>query len=804
MLSVPISENTKKSLDEARRIAIYFESEVIGTEHVLYGFLCTDSTAGKILSSYGVDKKQIESYLAPDAPVPSGIIPGYSSRVDQTISSAANYARENGSKIVRTEHVLYAMLRDNTSYAYSLLENCGVDIAKLMRDSEGRFSRSGVRADGETKSVLPAELKDLGIDMTKKARDHKIDPVIGRKDEIERIIQILCRKTKNNPVLIGEPGVGKSAVIEGLAKEIVDGNVPELLRDKIIFSFDMGSLMAGTKYRGDLEQKLKNAIDVILDRGNIIIFIDELHSLARASDKSGEVSPVDILKPYLARGELQTIGATTTDEYRKFIETDKALERRFQPVMVEPPTVEQTIEILRGLKENYEAFHKVAIDDEALVAAATLSDRYVADRFLPDKAIDLVDEAMSRAKVNCNTVPPKIKEMEERIKELTVKKNEAASREDFGLASKYRDEIAALRSAIEGSRLDWKKQGEQSGNTITAEHIAEIVSRWTKIPVTRLSESETLRLVELEKILHERVIGQNGAIESVAKAIRRARAGLKDPRRPIGSFLFLGPTGVGKTELTKALGQAMFDDENSVIRLDMSEFMESHSVSKMIGSPPGYVGFDDGGQLTEQVRRRPYSVVLFDEIEKAHADVYNLLLQILDDGRLTDSHGRTVSFKNTIIIMTSNVGVSELSGSTRSLGFAADAAADDAREQKRREEIIMSALKRRFKPEFLNRIDVISVFDALTKAEIGQIATVMLSKVEKTLKEKNIGLAITQKTFDYIVEKGYDAEFGARPLRRVIEQKIEDNVAEAILSGKIREGDTAMVDVDEYGNVFVK
>ena len=605
-------------------------------------------------------------------------------------------------------------------------------------------------------------------------------------------------------MLIGEPGVGKSAVVEGLAKAIVEGNVPELLKNKIVFGLDIGSLMAGTRYRGDLEQKLKDAISLIRDSGNIIVFIDEIHTLARAGDKDGEVSPADILKPYLARGEMQTIGATTTDEYRKFIEADKALERRFQPIMVEPPTVDQTIEILRGLRENYEAFHKVRITDGALVAAAKLSDRYITDRFLPDKAIDLVDEAMSRAKVNGNIVPPDIKEMESKLAELEVRKKEASSRDDFASAAKLRDEQTALRKRIDECKLDWKKHGEQTGESITEENIAEVVSKWTKIPVTRLSESETQRLMGLEEILHKRVIGQDEAVESVAKAIRRARAGLKDPNRPIGSFLFLGPTGVGKTELTKALGEAMFDDETAVIRLDMSEFMEPHSVSKLIGAPPGYVGFDDnGGQLTELVRHKQYSVVLFDEIEKAHPDVYNVLLQILDDGRLTDSKGRTVSFKNTIIIMTSNVGVAELSSSHRGLGFAVDSAADEKREKQRREEILMNALKSKFKPEFLNRIDVVSVFHALSKEDIGKIADIMLAKVAKTLSERGIALTVTPAMRDYIINKGYDPEYGARPLRRVIEHSVENNVAEALLSGKTS-GGRVTVDISGDGTVTVR
>lgn len=797
-----ISENMKKALDIATEAATKYSSDVVGTEHILYGMLLSGGKAGKLLTAGGATPEIfVEQFER--SPHYAGVTPSVSPRFGLIMQYAQQVCQQTHNKEIHTEHVLYAILSDNAGVACAILADAGVNLRELYRATTKELSQK-TADNAPAGKTLPAELNDLGIDVTKKARDHKIDPIIGRKGEIERIIQILCRKTKNNPVLIGEPGVGKSAVVEGLAKAIVEGNVPELLRDKIVFSLDIGSLMAGTKYRGELERKLKDAISIIRERGDIIVFIDELHTLARAGDKDGEVSPADILKPYLARGEMQTIGATTTDEYRKFIEADKALERRFQPIIVEPPTVDETIEILRGLKDNYEAFHKVKIDDEALLAAARLSDRYITDRFLPDKAIDLVDEAMSRAKVSGSTVPPDIKQMEAQIKELELKKNDAVAKEDFDTATVVRDEIKALHAKIDESKLEWKKHGEQSGMSITAEDIADIVSKWTKIPVTRLSETETQRLVNLEEILHNRVIGQDEAVKSVAKAIRRARAGLKDPNRPIGSFMFLGPTGVGKTELTKALGEAMFDDENAVIRIDMSEYMESHSVSKLIGSPPGYVGFDDGGQLTEQVRRKPYSVVLFDEVEKAHPDVFNLMLQILDDGRLTDSRGRTVSFKNTIIIMTSNAGVADLHNTSRGLGFAIDDDSETKRERQRTEDVLMSALKRYFKPEFLNRIDVITVFHALTKEDIGKIADLMLGKVEKTLGEKKIRLVVTPSMRDYIIKKGYDAEYGARPLRRVIEQSIEDNVAEALLTGKIKEGSTVTVDADGDGNVTVR
>ncbi len=637
---------------------------------------------------------------------------------------------------------------------------------------------------------MPAQLADLGVDVTQKARENKLDPVIGREREVERIIEILCRKTKNNPVLIGEPGVGKSAIIDGLARAIVDGKVPRQLQNNIVFSLNIGSLMAGTKYRGQLEEKLKTAIDLIISSGNIIVFIDELHTLMQAGSKDGEVTPADILKPYLARGEMQTIGATTTDEYRKYIEADKAMERRFQPVTVEPPTVEQTIEILKGLRKNYENYHKVKLSDEAIEAAAKLSDKYISDRFLPDKAIDLIDEAMSCAKVSASTSAD-ISALTAELAEEKKKMNECAARCEYTAADKHKQHCDAIEKEIKSRTLQSAAAQEQTAKTIYADEIADVVSRWTKIPVSKLTETESERLKNLENMLHERVIGQDRAVEAVAKAIRRARAGLKSDSRPIGSFLFLGPTGVGKTELTKALAEVMFDNENAIIRLDMSEFMESHSVSKLIGSPPGYVGFDDGGQLTEKVRRHPYSVVLFDEIEKAHPDVFNILLQMLDDGRLTDSQGRTVSFKNTIIIMTSNAGATD-AAAKREIGFNAAG----KRETDVQNDAYMRALRATFRPEFINRIDVICVFDKLTKEDVGKIARIMLQRVENTLKDKNVTLSITPAALEYLIDKGFDAEYGARPLRRVIEQNVEDEIAESIIDGKITDNSTVRVDYD--------
>lgn len=795
-MRLPYSENAKKVLIEAENVACSYSNPSIGTEHILYGLTANEQcTAGKLLRKYGVNSNYFERYFINKAGITLGRI-GFTTSAANALVNAERVATRFNCRVIGTEQILYCLLIDPSSAAVAILGNIGVDQNELVSEleqylggEENDDTPSGENGDDK----LPSELNDLGIDITKKARENKLDPIIGRKEEIERIIQILCRKTKNNPVLIGEPGVGKSAVVEGLARAIVDGNVPELLKNKTVFTLDMGSLVAGTKYRGALEEKLKGAIDIIRKQGNIIVFIDELHTLAQAGSKEGEVSPADILKPYLARGELQTIGATTTEEYRKFIEKDKALERRFQPIIVAPPSVEDTIEILKGLKDNYEAFHKVKISDEAIVAAAKLSDRYITDRYLPDKAIDLIDEAMSRVKVSTTTVPDSFKKQQEELENIKASLAAALKAQNYEEAARLKRERDAQISRMSDDKVNWAKANEQQVRSITADEIAEIVSKWTKIPVSKLNETETERLMKLEEILHKRVIGQDEAVRSVSRAIRRARAGLKDPSRPIGSFLFLGPTGVGKTELTKALSEAMFDDENAIIRMDMSEYMESHSVSKLIGAPPGYVGFDDGGQLTEQVRRKPYSVVLFDEIEKAHPDVYNIMLQILDDGRLTDGQGRTVDFKNTIIIMTSNVGVAELKNNRQSLGFGS---ANEAAVDKDTDEVLGAALKRHFKPEFLNRIDVICFFHSLKADEIKQIAEILIRRFEKTLAERNIKLEITDKAMEYIVQKGYDIEYGARPLRRVIEQKVEDNIAEGIIDRSITDNSVVTVDCD--------
>lgn len=792
-MAYPLDKDALGAFEIARKTAKYYSNEVTGTEHLLYGILKTDCVATKIFSKNNLDPEQLvqlfehEHGKALSEPTDSPRIRDIIPEVAYTI------AFELRSPMISPDHLMLAILEDRNCVAVDALYHIyNIDINLFRRNILLTLQNKSAKPlgyDEKRTPELPAQLSDLGVDVTQKARENKLDPVIGREREVERIIEILCRKTKNNPVLIGEPGVGKSAIIDGLAKAIVDGKVPRQLQNNIIFSFNIGSLMAGTKYRGMLEEKLKTAIDLIINSGNIIVFIDELHTLMQAGSKDGEVTPADILKPYLARGEMQTIGATTTDEYRKYIEADKAMERRFQPITVEPPTPEQTIEILKGLRQNYENYHKVKLSDEAIEAAAKLSDKYIADRFLPDKAIDLIDEAMSCAKVSVSTAPADIGDLTSQLAEYTKNMNECAARYDYVQANELKQKCEEIEKTIKSRTLQNAAEQERTTVTINADNIADIVSRWTKIPVNKLTETESARLKNLESLLHKRVIGQDKAVESVAKAIRRARAGLKSDNRPIGSFIFLGPTGVGKTELTKALAEAMFDNENSIIRLDMSEFMEAHSVSKLIGAPPGYVGFDDGGQLTEKVRRHPYSVVLFDEIEKAHPDVFNLLLQLLDDGRLTDSQGRTVSFKNTIIILTSNVGASD-AAVKREIGFNAVGKKDSDV----RDEVYMKALRSTFRPEFLNRIDVICVFDKLTRTDVSKIAEILLQKVENTLKDKNITLTVTQAALDWLIEKGYDAEYGARPLRRVIEQNIEDEIAELIIDGKIVDNSTVRVD----------
>lgn len=815
-----LSELSNRVMQASSQIASRYGKE-LGTEHVLYALTKVDSKAKKLLAAYKVNSDIIEEILnSVGGGIPSHVVE-ITPRTKELLMIAGNVAKRTRASLIAPEHILIAILSQEDSYAIKILAGIlklnvyemrsraiGMVAAPQSQPEQNNFDMEGFVQVGNMKkkdstpakeqksytSELPQELLDMGSDLTVRAKNGKIDPIIGRDDEIERMIEILCRKTKNNPVLIGEAGVGKTAVVEGLARRIVAGNVPTILKNKTIYSLDIGGLMAGTKYRGSMEEKLKNAIETITSNENIIVFIDEIHTLAQVGSDKGETNPADMLKPYLARGEMQTIGATTTDEYRKYIEKDKALERRFQPILVNPPTVDQTIEILNGLRSSYEEFHKVKISDEAIKAAATLSDRYIQDRSLPDKAIDLIDEASSRAKVKNNSESPELKRLKEELKQTEQKKNEAVDMEDFELASKLRDQATKLKDEI--SRQKSLPVATDSLTLIGEQDIAEVVSKWTNIPLTKLTEGEAEKLLNLEKTLQMRVKGQDEAVEKVAKAIRRSRIGIRDPKRPIGSFLFLGPTGVGKTELSKALAEALFDDENKIVRLDMSEFMEAHSVSKLIGSPPGYVGFDDGGQLTEQVRRKPYSVVLFDEIEKAHPEVFNMLLQILDDGRLTDSHGKVVSFKNTLIILTSNIGSDRLTKPSVDFGFS-DKKNDD------KQSLMLDELKKHFKPELINRIDNIVLFNKLSSQVLKEIAKKMLAELNKNLRQSGIELKFTPTTFNYLVKHGTNEDFGARPLKRLITSKIEDELADKLLRGDIKAGDKVLVDCKDGDLVFL-
>lgn len=839
---IRLTESVNRAIQNAGKIALMYSNYQIGTEHLLYGLSSVkDSVASKILSNFGVNHNKMEEVFSKNSPKQANLIVqssiDFTPRTKEAFVLANQFAMQIGHNFVGTEHLLVSILLQEDSYAVSMLKrNFKVSINDLKNsilqvlkaetsvdydtnlnsnfdfgttssygfnnqnygDKQG-FGMNSYSGYGNTTNSLPQQLLEMGQDLTAKARANKIDPIIGRDEETERIIEILCRKTKNNPVLIGEAGVGKSAVVDGLALRIAKGNVPDLLKNKTIFSLELGGLMAGTKYRGELEQRLKDLIEIITQNKNIIVFIDEIHTLMQVGSDKGEINPADMLKPYLARGEFQTIGATTTDEYRKFIEKDRALERRFQPVIVNPPSVEDTIKILKGLRDSYEAFHKVKISDEAIVAAAKLSDRYIMDRSLPDKAIDLIDEASSKAKVHINKKPSELKAIEDEIASYEAEKKEALIADNYEKAAMFRDKIKS--ATTRKKQLEDKLIKSNSSAVITEDDICTVISKWTGIPVTKVTESEKERLLNLENILHKRVIGQDEAIVAVSKAIRRARIGLKDNNRPIGSFMFLGQTGVGKTELCKALAEAMFDNENNVIRLDMSEYMEKHSVSKLIGSPPGYVGFDDGGQLTEQVRRKPYSVVLFDEIEKAHPDVFNMLLQILDDGRLTDSQGRTVNFKNTIIILTSNVGVDQLPKSQNRLGFGSVEASKDI-DYDTIKDTLMGALKRKFKPEFINRIDVVTVFHPLNYEQIAQIAKLFITNLNKRLNKQGASLKVTESALKYLINKGYNPEYGARPLRRLIEQEIEDRIAEYILENKLKNGSLVVIS-EKDGNLIL-
>ena len=787
----------------ALNIAIKSASEMgqtyIGTEHLLLGLVKEGSgVAAAALTQAGLDADALENKIkeASGTAMPVSLTPNdLTPRSKRAMQNAVMIASHLGKNYVGTEHLLLSILQETDSYAYSFLTELGVNmnsITDISEEIEGNDNPSNPNSD--TKN-----LDKFGRDLTEAAKKGEIDPVIGREDEIERVIQILSRRTKNNPVLIGEPGVGKTAVAEGLALKIVEGQVPEILRDKRIVTLDLTGMVAGSKYRGDFEDRIKNAIDEVKKSKNVILFIDELHTIVGAGAAEGSADAANILKPSLARGDFQVIGATTISEYRKYIEKDAALERRFQPVNIGEPSEDEAVQILEGLRDRYEAHHKVKISDEAIKAAVNLSSRYIADRFLPDKAIDLIDEAASKVRLQSLTAPDSLKELEEKIKKLDSEKSSAVNEQEFERAAKIRDEQKALQTQLDEEKQKWQESQNSASGEVTPENIAQIVSQWTGIPVVQLTEEESDRLLRMESILHDRVVGQDEAVKAVARAIRRGRVGLKDPNRPVGSFIFLGPTGVGKTELCKALAEAMFGDENAMIRLDMSEFMEKHTVSKLIGSPPGYVGFDEGSHFTEQVRRKPYSVILFDEIEKAHPDVFNTLLQILDDGRLTDSQGRTVDFKNTIIIMTSNVGARLITDRQQSLGFKGESD-DDKKEDIR--DIVMGELKNTFRPEFLNRIDDIIVFSKLSEGEIKEIASKMLENLKKRIKALDIDVSFTDEAISAIADAGFDETYGARPLRRAITSKIEDELSEKILDGTVKKNTSVTCDYKDGKFVF--
>ena len=798
------TSRAKKAIEIANNAAIELGHRYIGTEHILYGLAKEGSgVASKVIEKQGITPEDILNItvelVGRETPIEETL--GFTPRTKRVIENAFIEARKLGYNYIGTEHILIGLLREGDSIATRILLELNINIPKFYGEiikviNEGENLSSNNENNSNAKKTgsynQTPTLNQFGEDLTEKARQGKLDPIIGRKEEIERVIQILSRRTKNNPCLIGEPGVGKTAVVEGLAEKIVTGDVPEILKDKRVVTVDISSMVAGAKYRGDFEERIKKALEEVKKVGDVILFIDEIHTIVGAGSAEGAIDAANILKPLLARGEIQLVGATTLNEYRKFIEKDSALERRFSPVTVNEPSEKDTISILKGIRDKYEAHHNVKITDEAIEAAVKMSIRYINDRFLPDKAIDLIDEAASKARLKTYTEPDSLKELEEEILNVSKDKEEAVRTQKFEKAASLRDKEKELKAKYEKEQKKWKNKNNKAITDITEENIAEVIASWTGIPAKKITENENEKLKNLEKNLHKRVIGQNEAVEAVAKAIRRGRVGLKDPKRPIGSFLFLGPTGVGKTELSKALAECLFGDENAIIRIDMSEYMEVHSVSKLIGSPPGYVGFDEGGQLTEKIRRKPYSVVLFDEIEKAHPDVMNMLLQILEDGRLTDSQGRTVNFKNTVIIMTSNIGA-RLITDKKSLGFSASnlSKEDNKEEEKAKKEYedtkkeVMEALKRELRPEFINRIDEIIVFHKLNDTEIDKIIDIMLEEVVNRLKEQKIRIELDPKVKKLIASKGIDKNFGARPLRRTIQNVLEDALAEEILDGKL-------------------
>jgi ATP-dependent Clp protease ATP-binding subunit ClpC len=798
------TERAQKVLALAQEEAIRLGHNNIGTEHILLGLTREgEGIAAKALYGLGLGsekiQKEVENLIGKGQDASQTI--HYTPRAKKVIELSMDEARKLGHSYVGTEHILLGLIREGEGVAARVLNNLGVSLNKARQQVLQLLgsNESGGHQGGASASANTPTLDSLARDLTSIAREGSLDPVIGRGKEIQRVIEVLSRRTKNNPVLIGEPGVGKTAIAEGLAQQIVNNEVPEILRDKRVMTLDMGTVVAGTKYRGEFEDRLKKVMDEIRQAGNIILFIDELHTLIGAGGAEGAIDASNILKPSLARGELQCIGATTLDEYRKYIEKDAALERRFQPIRVDEPTAEESIQILEGLRDRYEAHHRVSITDEAIKAAVKLSDRYISDRFLPDKAIDLIDEAGSKVRLRSFTTPPNLKELEVKLEEVRKEKDSAVQSQEFEKAASLRDTEQRLREQLEETKKSWKEKQGKENNEVTVEDIASVVSSWTGVPVSKLAQTEMTKLLNLEEVLHSRVIGQEEAVKAVSKAVRRARAGLKDPKRPIGSFVFLGPTGVGKTELARALAEAMFGDEDAMIRIDMSEYMEKHSTSRLVGSPPGYVGYEEGGQLTEKVRRKPYSVVLLDEIEKAHPDVFNILLQVLEDGRLTDSKGRTVDFRNTVLIMTSNVGAEALKRN-KYVGFNIQDGEQDYKDMKGK---VMGELKKAFRPEFLNRIDEIIVFHALERKHLEEIVTLLSEQLIKRLKEQNISLELTPAAKEKISQEGYDPEYGARPLRRAIQKHIEDRLSEELLKGTLLTGQHAVIDVDN-GEFIVK
>lgn len=793
------TEKAQKAILLSQEEAKGLKHNYVGTEHLLLGLIAErEGVAARALSQYGVtiEKARQEVIAIIGKGEFDADILGFTPRTKRIFELAFIEARNLGHNYVGTEHLLLGLLSEGEGVAVVILDKMGVNIEKLAEQVVNMITESGQKQSQnvENPSLNTPNLAKYSIDLNKMAEAGKIDPIIGRAKEIERVIQVLSRRTKNNPVLIGEPGVGKTAIAEGLAQKIVEGKVPEIIRDKIVVTLDLPSMIAGAKYRGEFEERLKSVMKELKEAGDIILFIDELHTIVGAGAAEGAIDASNILKPVLARGELQVVGATTIDEYRKYIEKDSALERRLQTIMVEEPNVEDTVKILEGLRDRYEAHHRVKITDEAIRAAAELSSRYITDRYLPDKAIDLIDEAASMIRINSYVAPVELKSLEERLEELSKEKEEAINTQNYEKAADIRDKERKIKEELESNKVKWEQEKQASSMIVGYDEIAKIVSDWTGIPVTKMTTEESKRLLNLEKILHERVIGQEQAVNTVSNAVRRSRVGLKDPKKPVGSFIFVGPTGVGKTYLAKALAEALFGDEDAMIRIDMSEYMEKHSVSRLIGSPPGYVGYDEGGQLTEAVRRKPYSVVLFDEIEKAHPDVFNMLLQILDDGRLTDSKGKTVDFKNTVIIMTSNVGATSIR-KQNVLGFSVGGNENNA-EYEKMKETITEELRKTFRPEFLNRLDEVIVFHSLEEKHVREIVDIMIKDLEKRLNKLDVKIKVTDKTKEYIASSGFDSIYGARPLERTIRRMIEDELAEEILRGNVSRNDNITIDYD--------